>query len=128
MSAQPVVNVATVIDGSWERNEEVESRFREEILALTRGEFDVRFPAERWRHRSNPARDRRAVVEAAQRRLRPILLTTATTIGGLIPLYLGGGPMWEPMAIAIMFGLALSTVLTLGFVPLMYTLLYRVSL
>lgn len=40
----PIVNVAVVIDGPWERNEEVESRFREEILALTRGEFDVRFP------------------------------------------------------------------------------------
>ncbi|MDH3207769.1 MAG: efflux RND transporter permease subunit, partial [Gemmatimonadota bacterium] len=34
-----------------------------------------------------------AILEAAQRRLRPILLTTATTIGGLLPLYLGGGPM-----------------------------------
>ncbi len=69
----------------------------------------------------------RAVVEAAQRRLRPILLTTATTVGGLLPLYLGGGPMWEPMAIAIMFGLVFSTALTLGFVPLMYSVLFRVS-
>ncbi len=46
-----------------------------------------------------------AIIESAQKRLRPILLTTATTIGGMIPLYLGGGPMWEPMAVAIMFGL-----------------------
>ena len=69
----------------------------------------------------------RAVVEAAQRRLRPILLTTATTVGGLLPLYLGGGPMWEPMAITIMFGLVFSTMLTLGFVPLMYSVLFRVS-
>ena len=38
----------------------------------------------------------RAVVEAAQRRLRPILLTTATTMGGLIPLWLGGGPLLRP--------------------------------
>lgn len=68
-----------------------------------------------------------AVVEAAQRRLRPILLTTATTIGGLIPLYLGGGPMWEPMAIAIMFGLAFATLLTLGFVPLLYSLFFKVN-
>ena len=36
-----------------------------------------------------------AVIEAAQRRLRPILLTTATTIGGLLPLWIGGGPMWS---------------------------------
>ncbi len=75
----------------------------------------------------NGLEPRRAVVEAAQRRLRPILLTTATTVGGLIPLYLGGGPMWEPMAIAIMFGLVFSTLLTLGFVPLMYSILFRVS-
>ena len=67
-----------------------------------------------------------AVVEAAQRRLRPILLTAATTIGGLIPLYLGGGPMWEPMAIAIMFGLAFATLLTLGFVPVLYSIFFRV--
>ncbi len=69
----------------------------------------------------------RAVVEAAQRRLRPILLTTVTTIGGLTPLWLGGGPMWEPMAIAIIFGLAFATVLTLGAVPILYSLFYRVS-
>jgi multidrug efflux pump subunit AcrB len=68
-----------------------------------------------------------AVIEAAQRRLRPILLTTATTVGGLIPLYLGGGPMWEPMAIAIMFGLVFSTVLTLGIVPILYSVLFRVN-
>jgi multidrug efflux pump subunit AcrB len=69
----------------------------------------------------------RAIIEAAQRRLRPILLTTATTIASLIPLYLGGGIMFEPMAVAIMFGLAFSTVLTLGFVPLLYALLFRVK-
>jgi multidrug efflux pump subunit AcrB len=74
----------------------------------------------------NGLEPRRAVVEAAQRRMRPILLTTATTVGGLIPLYLGGGPMWEPMAIAIIFGLVFSTMLTLGIVPVLYSLLFRV--
>ena len=68
-----------------------------------------------------------AVLEAVQRRLRPILLTTATTVGGLLPLWLGGGLMFEPMAIAIIFGLAFATVLTLGVVPLLYSLLFRVS-
>ncbi len=67
-----------------------------------------------------------AVTEAAQRRLRPILLTTATTVCGLIPLYMGGGPMWEPMAVAIMSGLVFATLLTLGFVPVMYSILFRV--
>jgi len=69
----------------------------------------------------------RAVIDAAQRRLRPILLTTMTTVGGLIPLWLGGGPMWEPMAIAIMFGLVVATALTLGVVPVLYTILFRVN-
>ena len=69
----------------------------------------------------------RAVVEAAQRRLRPILLTTATTVGGLLPLWWFGGPMWSTMGIAIIFGLLFATVLTLGFVPVLYSLLFRVS-
>jgi len=67
-----------------------------------------------------------AVVTAAQRRLRPILLTTATTMGGLIPLWLGGGAMWESMAIAIIFGLLFGTLLTLLLVPVLYALLFRV--
>ena len=75
-------------------------------------------------HGLDPAR---AVIEAAQRRLRPILLTTATTAAGLLPLWYGGGPMWKPMAIAIIFGLLFATVLTLGFVPLLYSLFFRVS-
>jgi multidrug efflux pump subunit AcrB len=69
----------------------------------------------------------RAVIEAAMRRLRPILLTTATTIGGLLPLWLGGGPLWEPMAIAIIFGLLFATALTLGVVPVLYSLFFRVG-
>ena len=69
----------------------------------------------------------RAIIVSAQHRLRPILLTTVTTVGGLIPLYTGGGAMWEPMAIAIMFGLMFATILTLGVVPVLYTLFFRVS-
>jgi len=68
-----------------------------------------------------------AVIEAAQRRLRPILLTTATTVGGLLPLWFGGGPLWEAMAIAIIFGLVFATALTLGVVPILYSILFRVS-
>lgn len=68
-----------------------------------------------------------AVLTAARQRMRPILLTTATTVAGLTPLWLGGGPMWEPMAIAIIFGLIFSTVLTLGVVPVLYSLFFRVD-
>jgi len=68
----------------------------------------------------------RAIVDAACQRFRPILLTTATTSLGLLPLWLGGGIMWEPMAISILFGLLFSTVLTLVFVPVMYSKFYGV--
>ena len=43
---QPVVRIGVVIDGPWERNDEIERLFQRELLELTRGEFDVRFPAE----------------------------------------------------------------------------------
>jgi multidrug efflux pump subunit AcrB len=68
-----------------------------------------------------------AIIEAATRRLRPILLTTATTVLGLVPLWIGGGAMFEPMAITIIFGLLFATVLTLGLVPVLYSLLFRVD-
>jgi len=68
-----------------------------------------------------------AIVGAAQQRFRPIILTTFTTTLGLIPLYLGGGAMWEPMAISIMIGLLFATVITLLFVPVMYKILFRVK-
>jgi len=67
-----------------------------------------------------------AIIIASLSRFRPILLTTLTTILGLIPLYLSGGPMWEPMAVAIIFGLMFSTILTLGFVPVLYSLFFGV--
>ena len=65
-----------------------------------------------------------AVVSAAVQRARPILLTTATTIGGMIPLWLGGGPMFEPMAVAILFGLLFATFITLLLVPVLYSALF----
>jgi len=68
-----------------------------------------------------------AVIAAALQRFRPILLTTFTTTLGLIPLYLGGGLMWEPMAVSIMVGLIFATGITLLFVPAMYKLLFRVK-
>ena len=67
-----------------------------------------------------------AVVNACVRRLRPILMTTLTTVLGLLPLILFGGALWYAMACVIAFGLALGTVLTLGVVPALYTLLFRI--
>ena len=69
-----------------------------------------------------------AIVAAGLQRFRPIILTTATTSLGLIPLWLGGGLMWEPMAIGIIFGLLFATVLTLLFVPALYKVFFRVKM
>lgn len=63
-----------------------------------------------------------AIMEAAKTRMTPILLTTVTTIGGLLPLTLSGSSMWSPMGWAIIGGLVVSTLLTLFVVPVLYTL------
>ena len=68
-----------------------------------------------------------AIFRASFRKIRPIMLTSVTTITGLVPLLLFGGPMWEPMASALMFGLAFATVLTLGLVPVLYSLFHGVE-
>lgn len=68
-----------------------------------------------------------AVISACLQRLRPILLTTATTVFGMMPLWWGGTAMFKPMAISIIFGLAFATMLTLLLVPVLYSLLFRVS-
>jgi multidrug efflux pump len=69
-----------------------------------------------------------AIVEAGVQRFRPIILTTATTSLGLIPLWMFGGLMWEPMAIGIIFGLLFATLLTLLFVPTLYKIFFRVEM
>ncbi|MGI9304559.1 MAG: efflux RND transporter permease subunit [Gammaproteobacteria bacterium] len=66
-----------------------------------------------------------AVIDAALARARPIIMTTITTIVGLMPLALFGGEFWYGMAIVIMCGLGVGTVLTLGFVPVLYSLMFR---
>ena len=63
-----------------------------------------------------------AVIESAVTRLLPIILTTLTTIGGLLPLTLGNSSMWAPMGWSIIGGLVVSTVLTLFVVPVLYML------
>jgi len=68
-----------------------------------------------------------AILQAAQQRFRPILLTTATTVLGMTPLLWGGTAMFKPMAVTIIFGLAFATALTLLVVPVLYALLFRVS-
>jgi len=65
---------------------------------------------------------RRAIINAGVTRFLPILLTTVTTIGGLLPLTLLGGTVWAPMGWTIIGGLITSTFLTLIIVPILYSI------
>ncbi|WP_422444846.1 efflux RND transporter permease subunit [Thermoanaerobacterium sp. DL9XJH110] len=68
---------------------------------------------------------REAIVEAGPRRLRPIMMTTLTTVLGLLPLALGigeGGEIQAPLAVTVMGGLTVSTLLTLVVVPVLYSI------
>jgi multidrug efflux pump subunit AcrB len=66
-----------------------------------------------------------ALAEAVRLRTRPILLTTLTTVAGLLPLALSSSPLWPPMATTMIAGLIASTALTLVVVPALYRLLFR---
>jgi len=66
-----------------------------------------------------------AVTEAGKARLRPILLTMATAIGGLLPMTVMGGNLWRPMGITIISGLIYSTLLTLIVVPCLFVILAK---
>lgn len=77
------------------------------------------------RKRGLPLRE--AIVEAGVNRLRPVLLTTVTTIGGLLPLLLnisGGAEFWQPLTASVVFGLAFASVLTLVVIPVCYSFAY----
>jgi len=71
---------------------------------------------------------REAVVEACVTRLRPVLMTTITTVLGLVPLALGAGlgaDMMQPVAIVCIGGLSYATLMTLFVIPAMYELLFQ---
>jgi len=79
------------------------------------------------RRRAGLSRDD-ALMEAGRLRLRPILMTTATTVLGLLPLAVGlgeGAEIRTPMAITVIAGLATSTILTLVVIPVAYSLVSR---
>jgi HAE1 family hydrophobic/amphiphilic exporter-1 len=69
-----------------------------------------------------------ALIEAGRRRLRPVLMTTATTILALLPLALGigeGADAQAPLARVVVGGLAFSALVTLGLIPVVYSLVHR---
>jgi len=66
-----------------------------------------------------------AITQAGAHRLRPVLMTTVTTLFGMVPLALfrgEGAEMWQPFAITVIAGLTLSTLVTLILVPIVYSL------
>jgi HAE1 family hydrophobic/amphiphilic exporter-1 len=84
------------------------------------------------RRRKEGADRRTAILDAGSLRFRPILMTSFTTIGGLLPMALGNaaliGAPYAPMGITIIGGLFTSTALTLLAVPVLYTLFDDLSL
>ena len=71
-----------------------------------------------------------AVVTACKARLRPILMTSLTTILGMVPLAVGqgeGSEMWHGLGITVIWGLTISSLITLVYIPVMYTSFCRKS-
>jgi multidrug efflux pump subunit AcrB len=66
-----------------------------------------------------------SIKKAVNDRFSPILLTTLTTSCGMAPLWIGGGELWSPMAITIIFGLLFATIIQLIFVPVIFSLLFK---
>ena len=84
-----------------------------------------RIDIERWNCSSKSDFD--AVVTACVRRLRPILITTITTIVGLLPLIIGEDVLFYGMASIMAFGLAVGTALTLGVAPALYCIFFKID-
>lgn len=68
---------------------------------------------------------REACIDAVDKRFRPIMLSSFTTIMGLVPLALSGSVLFTPMSVALIFGILISTLLTLVFFPVIYYMVYK---
>lgn len=77
--------------------------------------------------RETPGNDLDAIVSASSRRLRPILMSAITTILGFLPLIIGHDPLFYGMAAAMAGGLAVGTIMSLGMVPVLYSLFFRIN-
>lgn len=96
---------------------------------MTLSDLSIKHSAFAWRRRAGDA-PREALLEACPTRLRPILMTSAATIAGAIPEAAAVGPGSEvirPMAIAVVGGVAVSTLLTLFVVPCANSLFARIE-
>jgi HAE1 family hydrophobic/amphiphilic exporter-1 len=69
-----------------------------------------------------------AIAMAGRQRLRPVMMTTLTTIFGMLPMAMSratGSELWSPLSVAIIGGLSISTLVTLVFIPTLYSLLVK---
>jgi multidrug efflux pump subunit AcrB len=89
---------------------------RNSVILIDQIETEVNNGTNRWN----------AVIVATTDRTRPILLTAAAAILGMVPI--AWNVFWGPMAFAVMGGLAVATVLTLVFLPALYVAWFRVAL
>ena len=78
---------------------------------------------EEGHERGEPMRE--TLIDAGLLRLRPVVVTVAATVLGLIPLAFHGGPLWQPLCYAQIGGLTFATVITLLLVPVLYTIFVR---
>lgn len=88
---------------------------RNSVILVDQIEQDIESGAQPWQ----------AIVDATVRRTRPVVLTAAAAVLAMIPLT--HSVFWGPMAISIMGGLVVATVLTLGFVPALYAAWFKVQ-
>ncbi len=68
-----------------------------------------------------------AAINASVARFRPIILSTVTTVIGLLPLMFSNSELFKPMSVALVFGLLISTFLTLVFIPLTYSVVFHTT-
>lgn len=68
---------------------------------------------------------REAALQSAKRRMRPIFLTSAAASMGVVPMILGGSPLWAPMGSVVFFGTIISMVLTVTILPVAYWLIFN---
>ncbi len=71
--------------------------------------------------------EQEAILKAANHKFRPVILTTLTTSLGMLPLLMSGGLLWQPLSLAIIFGLTFGTIIILLYVPVLYAVLFKVK-
>ena len=70
---------------------------------------------------------KRAALQAAQRRMRPIFLTSAAASMGVIPMVIANTPLWGPMGVVVCFGTLVSLLFIVTMIPIGYWMIFRIE-